>query len=94
MSLRTISLAFIDTPVRFPPGRPRLLTSPLATGSPTYTMMTGTSRVACFAARLAGVPSVTRTSMLRRTSSAASSGSSSHFPGAARHSMTMLRPSM
>jgi hypothetical protein len=48
----------------------------------------------CFAARLAGVPSVTRTSILRRTSSAASSGSSSHFPGAARHSMTMLRPSM
>ncbi len=82
-----------DNPVTFPPGRARLATRPVPTGSPAFPMTTGMVLVALFAARAAGVPSVTSTSVLRRTSSAASLGRSSNLPAAYRWSMTMFWPS-
>src|SRR5215510_5730560 len=54
--LPTRSGAIIDSPVMFPPGRPRLATSPLATGSSTSPMTMGIVLVACWAARIAGTP--------------------------------------
>jgi transposase len=46
----------MDCPVRFPPGRARLVTSPLATGSMINAMTMGIVPVARFAAWAAGVP--------------------------------------
>ena len=86
----------LDNPVRFPPGRARLTTSPDPTGSPPITAMTiGISVVAFLAAKPTGLPPppVTMTSTLRRTSSAASSGRRSNFPSAPRYSITMFLPS-
>ena len=51
----------------FPPGRARLATSPVRTGSPPLTITMGIVAVACMAARVAGVPNVTRMSTGRRT---------------------------
>src|ERR1700736_1823659 len=73
-------------PVTFPPGRGRLATSPVPTGSPVSAMTIGISCVACFAARAVGVNHVTIISILRRTSSAANSGSRSRCPSADRNS--------
>src|ERR1700730_13828922 len=73
--LAASSAATDGIPVTFPPGRGRLATSPVPTGSPVSAMTIGISRVACFAARAVGVNQVTMTSTLRRTSSAANSGS-------------------
>src|SRR5262245_326942 len=64
----------LDIPVTFPPGRARLSTSPLSTGFPASAMTTEMSRVACFAARAAGVNQATMISTLSRTSSATNSG--------------------
>ena len=64
-------------PVMFAPGRARLFTIPPLTGSPTAPMTMGIVFVACFAARAAGIPSVTSTSTLSRTNSAACSAARS-----------------
>ncbi len=80
-------------PVIFPPGRARLATKPNATGSPLVTMTIGIVVVAFLAARIAGDPAVSMTSTLRRTNSAANSGSRSNFPSAQRDSMTRFLPS-
>ena len=69
------------TPVRLPPGRARLATRPIATGSPSVWKTTGIVEVACFAASAeASPPSVTITSTLRPTRSAAKAGSRSSGP--------------
>ncbi len=44
-----------DVPVTLPPGRARLATKPVPTGSPTLAITIGISRVACFAAVAVGV---------------------------------------
>src|SRR3989440_9215896 len=80
-------------PVTFPPGRGRLATSPVPIGSPVSAMTIGISCVACLAARAVGVNQVTITSTLRRTSSAANSGSRSRCPSADRNSNRMFCPS-
>jgi hypothetical protein len=67
----------MDCPVRFSPGRARLVTSPLASGSIIAAMTIGIVAVARFAAWLAGVPYVKMTATLRRTRSAARPGSRS-----------------
>ena len=78
----------------FPPGRARLATNPLATGSLSDDMTMGIVLVASLAARFAVEPPETMTSTLRRTSSAASVGRRSGFPSAKRHSITMFLPSI
>jgi hypothetical protein len=60
--------------VTLPPGRARLGTSPLVTGSDTPAKTTGMALVARCAARAWGVPEVTMTSTLSATSSAARAG--------------------
>ena len=58
----------------FPPGRARLATSPVPTGSAVTPKTMGMVLVTFLAATVAGVlPPVTMTSTLRRTSSAARS---------------------
>jgi len=64
------------------PGRARLATRPLPTGSPTPAMTMGIVVVACLRASAAGVATTIRTSTLRRTSSAARAGSRSYCPAA------------
>ena len=54
-----------------PPGRAKLATKPVPTGSDTAANTIGMTAVACFAARVGGVASVTMTSTLSRTNSAA-----------------------
>jgi len=78
---------------RQPPGRARLETRPVPTGSPA-TKTIGITVVACFAARTGGVPEVTMTSTLRRTNSAAISAKRSRRPSAQRYSIATLRPSI
>ena len=80
-------------PVTFPPGRARLATNSVATGLATAGITMGIVAVACLAARAPGVPWATMTSTLRRTSSAASSGSRSCLPSAQRNSMVRFLPS-
>jgi hypothetical protein len=77
----------------FPPGRARLATKPLPTGSLTCAMTIGIVVVTSFVARVDVGPPATMTSTLRRASSAPRSGSRSNFPSAYRHSMTMFLPS-
>jgi hypothetical protein len=81
------------TPVMFPPGRAKLATRPVATGSPTAIMTSGIDVVAFLTASEAGVSAVTITSTFEATSSAMSAGKRSYFPSAQRYSMAMLRPS-
>ena len=57
-----------------PPGRAKLGTNPVPTGSPTATMTSGTVEVAFLTASEAGVPAVTITSTLAAISSATSAG--------------------
>ena len=64
-------------PVTLPSGRAALATSPLPKGSPAAVMTIGMVKVARLAASGPSVPRATMTSTLRRTSSAASSGSRS-----------------
>ena len=54
----------------FPPGRAKLLISPVATGSSVVTITMGIVLVACLAARIPGVCVATSTSTLSCTSSA------------------------
>src|SRR5262249_10900565 len=81
------------SPVMFPPGLERLATNPEPTGSWACPERMGIVAVACLAGRVAGGPTVTITSTLTYTSSAASAGRRSAFPSADRHSMTMFFPS-
>ena len=91
--LPSSSAARVDNPVTLPPGRARLVTSPLPTGSPATKTM-GIVLVACMATRGPSVPPSARmTSTLSTTSSAARAGSRSRFPSASRYSTTTLRPS-
>src|SRR5262245_48305985 len=55
----SISTEIEVNPVMLPPGRARLATRPVATGSPTATMTRGTVLVAFLTASEAGVPAVT-----------------------------------
>jgi hypothetical protein len=72
------SSVMLLTPVRLPPGRARLATSPVKTGSSPVRKTIGIVEVALFAARAVGVPPVeTITSTLRLTRSAANAGSRS-----------------
>ena len=71
--------ARVDNPVMFPPGRARLATNPVPTGSPSLVMTMGIVVVASLAARVAAGPAETMMSTLRRTSSAARSGSRSNL---------------
>jgi hypothetical protein len=64
-------------PVRLPPGRAKLATKPVPTGSPTPVKTIGIVEVALFAACAAGVPPATITSTLRPTRSAAIAGNRS-----------------
>src|SRR5439155_22869669 len=83
----------LDSPVIFPPGRERLATSPLPTGSLTLEKTTGIVLLAPLAARAAGVEPVTITSTFRRTSSAARSGRRSSSRSAHRYSIMRFLPS-
>ena len=83
-----------DDPVTLPPGRARLLTSPLVTGSPGPAKTMGGPSGRLLGGQGGGRASgVTMTSTLSATSSAARAGSRSNFPSASRYSMTTLRPS-
>ena len=87
------SVSWCDRPVTLPPGRARVATKPVPTGSPAVAKMIGMADVACFAAKAAGVPDVTMTSTLSRTNSAAISANRSKRPSAQRYSIAMVRPS-
>jgi len=63
------SLVTTASPVTLAPGRSRLATRPVSTGSSTVAVTTGSA--ALLAASVAGVPAVTMRSTLARTSSAA-----------------------
>jgi len=85
--------AIATNPVKFPPGRARLLTKPVPIGSPTAAMTTGIVVVVRLTARAAGVPAVTMISDLRAMSSAMSAGKRSYAPSAQRYSIVRSRPS-
>src|SRR5262249_49066711 len=72
-SLPLRSVLRIETPVMLCPGRPRLSTKPLPTGSLDAAMTIGIVAVAFCAALITGVSPATMTSTLRCTTSAASS---------------------
>jgi hypothetical protein len=80
-----------DRPVTLPPGRARLATRPLATGSPALANTMGIIAVACLYARACGVPEATITSTLRRTNSAAIWAKRSARPSDQRYSIVMVR---
>ena len=82
-----------DKPVTFPPGRARLVTSPVATGSPAATITTGMSAATFLAACVSAVTVVTMISTFCRTRSSARSGSRSSLPSAYRRSITRFLPS-
>ena len=88
------SVVCIDRPVTLPPGRARLATMPLPTGSAAAANTIGITDVACFAAMTAGVVCVTMTSTLSRTNSATISAKGSARPSAQRYSMVTVRPSI
>ena len=84
---------WIDKPVTLPPGRARLATRPVPSGSCASAKTIGMTDVACFAARTA-LPDVTMTSTFKRTNSAAISANRSLRPSAQRYSIAMVRPSI
>ena len=93
--LPAVSGCWLDRPVTLPPGRARLATMPLPTGSPAVANTIGIADVACFAARTAW--SVMRrriTSTFSRTNSAAISAKRSLRPSPQRYSIATLRPSI
>jgi len=79
-------------PVMFPPGRAKLATNPLPTGSLLAVITMGMLWVACRTARTACEPPATITSTFRLTSSAASRASVS-VRSATRYSMRVFLPS-
>jgi hypothetical protein len=74
--------AAASTPVTLPPGRPRLVTKPSATGSKLPTITIGMVRVAAMAARVAPEPPAMMASQRSATSSRASTGIRSMRPSA------------
>ena len=87
------SVAWRDKPVALPPGRARLATRPLPTGSLAIAKTMGMTSVACLTATPA-LPVVTMTSTLSRTNSAAISENRSLRPSPQRYSIATLRPSV
>ena len=82
------------TPVRLPPGRERLATSPSLTGSSGTVNTIGMVVVAALAARAGAVPPCARmTVTCLRTRSAASPGSRSSWFSAQRYSIATFSPS-
>jgi len=79
-----LTIANVDKPEMFPPGRGRLVRRPETTGSPIDAITMGMAVVARFAAPIPAVAWVTITSTLRRIRSATSSGSRSYWPSAHR----------
>jgi hypothetical protein len=92
-SLALRSGATLLLPVTFPPGRARLATNPMPTGSETSTMTMGMVDVARRAAMTGGVAHATMTSTLLRRSSVTTPGFASKEPCGHRTSMTMFCPS-
>ena len=88
------SVDWFDRPVTLPPGRARLATRPVPTGSPADANTIGITDVTCFAAMTFAVPAVTMTSTFRRTNSAAISAARSVRPSAQRYSIARVRPSI
>ena len=80
---RQVYKACSERPVTLPPGRERLLTKPLPTGSTAKAKTMGMVDVACLTAETA-LPPVTMTSTLRLTNSAAISAKRSPRPSAQR----------
>src|SRR5215813_824214 len=78
------------TPVRLPPGRLKLSTRPVLTGSAPVKKTIGMVLVAAFAANDDGASQVTITATPRPTSSLASDGKRLYWPSAQRHSMLMF----
>src|SRR6516165_6203881 len=81
------------TPVTLPPGRLRLETRPISTGSAPVAKTIGMVLVAALAATAAGGASATITATGSATSSAANPGSRSKRPSAVRYFIATLRPS-
>jgi len=92
--LPAVSGAWPDKPVILPPGRGRLATMPLPTGSPAVANTIGITDVACFAAMVGGVLCVRITSTLSRTNSSAISAKRSVRPSPQRYSIATLWPSV
>ena len=90
--LAAISLCWSDRPVTLPPGRAKLATKPLPTGSVATANTMGMTDVACFAGMTAA-PNVTMTSTFKRTKSVASSAKRSLRPSVQRYSIAKVRPS-
>src|SRR5260370_1119277 len=86
------SAKLTPSPVTFPPGRARLATSPVATGSAAWSSTMGIVPVAALAVSVDCVAVVTITSTFSATSSAASSGRRSGRPPAPRNSIRTARP--
>ena len=81
------------TPVRLPPGRARLATSPSLTGSLPVLKTIVIVPVAALATSAEGVSIATMTATCRRTRSTASAGSRSVWFSAQRYSIVTLSPS-
>ena len=81
-------------PVILPPGRARLSTSPLPTGSMIWTNTTGMVRVACRSAATTGVLLPTITSGLSATNSATCIAMRLASAAPKRYSTRTLRPSV
>jgi hypothetical protein len=92
--LLTASTLWIDKPVTLPPGRARLATSPLPTGSPLATNTIGMTNVARLAAIVGRVEPVTMTLTLSRTNSSANALKRSGCPSTQRYSISTVRPSI
>jgi len=88
------SVERIDRPVTLPPGRARLATRPVSTGSPAAPNTIGIAVVARFNAMTVAVPDVTMTSTLSWTNSAAISAIRSGRPAAERYSIAIVLPSI
>ena len=81
-------------PVTLPPGRGRLATKPLPTGSATFAKMMGMVRVCCSSAAVVGVLAERMRSGCSATSSFANRCINSASSAAQRVSIRMLRPSV
>src|SRR5215467_299214 len=82
------------TPVRLVPGRLKLLTRPVSTGSAPVRNTIGVVLVAAFAANADGASKATITATSRASNSPTSDGKRSYRPPAQRHSMLMFLPSI
>jgi hypothetical protein len=89
--LLTVSVCWTDRPVTLPPGRDRLATRPVPTGSVCKANTMGMTVVACFAAMTGPPDHVIMTSTLSRTKSAAISAKRSVRPSAQRYSIATFR---